>query len=44
MLADFLIFGKAAGFEFRENLLAINAYLKAPAVRGYEHKSLDFVF
>src|SRR6267142_3649459 len=44
LLPDFLVLGKLAGFELRENAFSIDAYFKAAAVGGYEHEPFDLVF
>jgi hypothetical protein len=44
VLPDFLIFGKPAGLQFRENTLSIDAYFETAAVRRYQHQPLDLIF
>lgn len=41
MLPDLLVFGEPAGFQFRKDLLAVDAHFKAAAIRWNQDEAFD---
>jgi hypothetical protein len=44
VFSDFLIFGKPAGLQLREDAFSIDTYFEAAAVGGYKHEPVDLAF